>query len=338
MKKILAIIPDNVDGCVYHRIQVPLVNLKGFDLTQVNQLDGCSDATLMGFDLLWFNRLNGVADVFGQVDRLKRLGLPYVVDFDDYWALPQEHILYKSYRDNDVTHKLVYLIKNAAHVIVTHEHLAAKTVPLNKNVTVVRNAIDPTQPQWETSTKVTEGHTVFGWCGGESHRPDLELLKPTLKKLHEENKTNLMLGGYSDTSTWIEFATWFTNDKKYDKCLVKRGQDVYSYGQLYDYMTTCLIPLRDSTFNRCKSELKMLEAGFKKKAVIVSNVMPYTYLITGSNCLAVNSDKHWYKLMKRINDSKYLEQDLAGKLYEDVSVKYHINTQNLIREQIFRLI
>ena len=62
--------------------------------------------------IVWFNRLNGIADPYKQVERLKRLGIKYVIDFDDYWNLPKDHLLYGSYRANDIPNVLRYLIQN----------------------------------------------------------------------------------------------------------------------------------------------------------------------------------------------------------------------------------
>ena len=82
----------------------------------------------------------------------------------------------------------------------------------------------------------------------------------------------------------------------------------------------------------------MIEAGFKKKAAIVSDVHPYTNLITNDNCLKVDEARKmgWYKQMKRISESKDLEQQLAGELYQSVVVKHHIKNVNKIREQVFK--
>lgn len=336
MKKILAIIPAKVDGCAYHRVQVPLVNLKGFDLTQVIQLDAVSDLQLKAFDIVWFNRLNGIGEPLKQIERLKRIGIPYVVDFDDNWTLPQEHILYEQYKQNKTPEMLLELLKNAAYVLVTHDYLANKVKTFNKKVAVLPNAIDPEQPQWQTPTKVKETHTAFGWCGGITHWDDLAMLRQSLKRVHADNKMHLVIGGYSDTTVWNHIKNWFGNNGRYNKTLCVPGKDVYNYGSIYDYMSTVLIPLKNTEFNRCKSELKMLEAGFKKKAVIVSNIHPYTNVITDKNCLTVGDGQHnWFKHMSRIQRSKDLEQDLAAQLYEDIKIRYHINTVNKIREQIF---
>lgn len=340
MKKILALIPEQVDGCTYHRIQIPLINLKGFDLTQVNQLDGMSDEQLKNFEIVWFNRLNGIVDAEKQIQRLKRLGVKYVIDFDDYWNLPKDHLLYNNYKYYNIPKILKELIINADYVFCTHNYLATKIKPFNKNIAICPNAIDPTQPQWETPTQVNEG-IIFGWCGGIHHWEDLELLQPSLNRIHSHGGYNLTLGGYVPNSRiWQEYESWFNNKGEYKQYARIGGRDVYNYGTIYDHFSTALIPLKKTEFNKCKSELKMIEAGFKKKAVIVSKIHPYTNLITKDNCIAVDNEQpqSFYKAMRKINDSKAYEEDLAHELYQSVVVKHHIKNVNKIREQVFNLL
>ena len=56
--------------------------------------------------------------------------------------------------------------------------------------------------------------------------------------------------------------------------------------KFYQNKGICLIPLESNKFTACKSNLKMLEAGWAKKPVIVSGVHPYNKLgKDNKNCL-----------------------------------------------------
>ena len=336
MKKILAIIPTKVDGCTYHRIEIPLHHLTGFDLTQVNELDGLSDIQLKEYEIVWFNRLNGVVNSDLQIQRLNSLGVKYVIDFDDLWNLPQDHLLYGSYKYYDIPGRLLRLAKNADAIFTTHNYLADKLKKHNSKVFVVPNAIDPEQAQWQTDSKVVKEETVFGWCGGVHHYCDLKLLESSLK-LARQNEFNLALGGYYPSVTWDNFEQVFSGGD-YKNYVRIEGQNVYNYGRLYDFFTTALIPLKSNEFNKCKSELKMIEAGFKKKAVIVSDIHPYNLIINDSNCLKVSEAQGtngWFKAMRKIKESKALQEDLALSLYETVKERNHIKTVNKVREEVF---
>ncbi len=51
---------------------------------------------------------------------------------------------------------------------------------------------------------------------------------------------------------------------------------VTSYAANYRWFDVSLAPIKNHIFNRVKSQLKVIEAGFYKKAIIASNVGPYT--------------------------------------------------------------
>ena len=53
-------------------------------------------------------------------------------------------------------------------------------------------------------------------------------------------------------------------------------QDVTTYANNYNTFDVSLAPLVESEFNANKSQLKIIEAGFHKKAIIASETQPYT--------------------------------------------------------------
>jgi glycosyltransferase involved in cell wall biosynthesis len=106
-----------------------------------------------------------------------------------------------------------------------------------------------------------------------------------------------------------------------------------------------LAPLYESYFNACKSELKVIEAGFHKKAIISSDVKPYSTILTTSinqgvynnsgNALLVEprkNHKDWTKHMKRLIESPSMIEDLGNKLYETVKDKYSL--KNVCKDRV----
>jgi glycosyltransferase involved in cell wall biosynthesis len=106
-----------------------------------------------------------------------------------------------------------------------------------------------------------------------------------------------------------------------------------------------LAPLIESEFNMNKSQLKIIESGFHKKAVIASGVKPYTMDLISSldqgvfnnkgNSLIVppsKNHKEWGKHMKRLIDNPNMIEDLGNRLYETVKDKYSL--KNVTRERI----
>jgi glycosyltransferase involved in cell wall biosynthesis len=93
-----------------------------------------------------------------------------------------------------------------------------------------------------------------------------------------------------------------------------------------------------------KSQLKVIEAGFSKKALIASEVGPYTIDIKHSikngefgdgNGILINENRNhqdWFKYMKKLIDNPNFAYDLGERLYETVKDEYDIN--NITRQRM----
>lgn len=126
-------------------------------------------------------------------------------------------------------------------------------------------------------------------------------------------------------------------------------KDINKYALGYDEFDVSLIPLQDTLFKNCKSELKIIESGFKRKASIVSYVQPYSDLIVtafsqgahnySGNCLTVTHNKNhkdWGKHMKRLINNNNLITDLGEKLYETVKDSYSLDYVSKLRFEFFK--
>jgi glycosyltransferase involved in cell wall biosynthesis len=103
--------------------------------------------------------------------------------------------------------------------------------------------------------------------------------------------------------------------------------DIHLYAQLYRHFDVALAPLLNTKFNRCKSELKVVEAGYTKTAIIASNTTPYKETIihnkTGILC---STPEDWRKAVAEMTLEK--AQNLAGELYEYCKKHYDISQIN----------
>jgi len=128
-------------------------------------------------------------------------------------------------------------------------------------------------------------------------------------------------------------------------------KEINSYATNYNTFDVSLAPLVDSLFNGNKSQLKVIEAGFHKKAIIASDVDPYTLDLTSAvdngvlnnkgNALLVNpkrNHKDWAKHMKRLIENPNMIEDLGNRLYETVKDKYSLKNVCNDRVQFFKTI
>jgi len=140
------------------------------------------------------------------------------------------------------------------------------------------------------------------------------------------------------------------------------------YGKHYDYCDVCLAPLEEVEvikflaenkeivspndprpgtitsrlhyFNEVKSELKIIEAGMKKKALIAQNFGIYKELLKDgeTGILVSDNKKGWYKAMRDLILNPELREKLANNLHEFVKDKYELKTVTKERVEFYKRI
>jgi glycosyltransferase involved in cell wall biosynthesis len=173
-----------------------------------------------------------------------------------------------------------------------------------------------------------------------------------------------------EETVWIKYEKIFTNNykiitPKYKEFLDKFEDGTYngwenenyvrvwtkpvtSYAKNYSKFDISLAPIQNHIFNRMKSQLKVIEAGFYKKALIASNVGPYTIDLkhalhqgkfTDGNALLVNENNNhsdWAKNIKKLVDNPNMIVDLGERLYETVKDKYDLNQVTKTRSEFYK--
>jgi len=123
---------------------------------------------------------------------------------------------------------------------------------------------------------------------------------------------------------------------------------VTSYAANYSKFDISLAPIKNHIFNRMKSQLKVIEAGFYKKALIASNIGPYT--IDLKHCLkngefvdgnALLVDEHrnhsdWSKYIKKLVNNPNLITDMGERLYETVKDEYDLRNVTKTRAEWYK--
>lgn len=159
-----------------------------------------------------------------------------------------------------------------------------------------------------------------------------------------------MLESYPD---YVKFLVQFKEDKSFDDSNMPYRRvwtkSINQYAKNYNLFDVSLAPLVDNKFNLYKSQLKVIEAGFHKKAIIAQNYGPYTIDLVSAiksggeidpngNCLLVDPSKNhkqWQKYVKKLIDNPQMVKDLGEKLYETVKDKYNLNNVTKTRGEIY---
>ena len=122
---------------------------------------------------------------------------------------------------------------------------------------------------------------------------------------------------------------------------------VTSYAMNYSKFDISLAPIKNHIFNRMKSQLKVIEAGFYKKALIASNIGPYTIdlkhclqngnFVDGNAMLVSENRNHsdWSKYLKKLIQNPNLITDMGERLYETVKDTYSMDKVTEERRELY---
>ena len=302
-----------------------------------------------------------------RIDRLKYLGIKIFMDIDDIWELPKSHFWYSSYIKNNVQASVTSSLKQVDYVTTTTSTFTRKINEYNPNTTVLPNCISPDANQFK-EREIKNNRMRFGWIGGVFHKEDIKIMSDGIKRLYDakelKDKWQLCLGGYGNNPEYNEIERVLSNNYyfkesdvtyyeylmqqtqlcehiSYDKCYRRLyGREINSYGELYNEIDVALIPLQDNKFNNCKSELKIVEAGWMKKAVIVSCVTPYKeWIKDGVNGLIVKPARNnidWFNAIHKLINNPNMVEDLAGRLHETIIKNFDLDTHNLKRVELYK--
>ena len=171
-------------------------------------------------------------------------------------------------------------------------------------------------------------------------------------------------------TVWAQYEKIFTQNhslvsEDYKKYLLKYTQEKYpneldesyvrvwtqpvtSYAKNYSKFDISLAPIKNTMFNRMKSQLKVIEAGFYKKAIIASDLGPYTLdlkhclnhgnFVDGNAMLVDENRNHsdWAKYIKKLVENPNMVKDMGERLYETVKDTYDLNTVTKNRAEFYK--
>ncbi len=315
--KILVIYDSS--GPKFHRCLLPAWGLQQYHYAQVIVKATIKEDDVKDVDFILFNRLIPNTKVETLIAWREKYGFKMICDMDDHWRLGKDHVLYLNYQKHDISGMIELFIKHSDLVFVTHERLLFEIIPINRNCHILPNAI-PKIDQFLVNKVPSDDIRLF-WAGGVTHRKDLELIERPMQLI---KGSKFIIAGYDkNDSEWKQIANMFNN---YGTTLIESAP-VNQYYQSYSLCDIALAPLLSTTFNRFKSNLKVLEAANIGAPIIVSQVHPYLDL-------PVIYADNWYKQMTSLIKSEELRIDAGLKLKEYCDIHYNFSKINLERKQI----
>jgi len=194
----------------------------------------------------------------------------------------------------------------------------------------------------------------------------------SVTEINQQTKEQVRRNIRPEETVWASYEKIFTQNfqiisEDYKKFLLEYTQENYSnessesyarvwtkpvtsYAKNYSRFDISLAPIKNHMFNRMKSQLKVIESGFYKKALIASNLGPYTIdlkhclkngnFVDGNAMLVDENRNHsdWAKYIEKLVKNPNLIKDMGEKLYETVKDTYDLNTITKNRAEFYKSI
>lgn len=219
------------------------------------------------FDIIHFHRqLGPYENQENLIKELRNNGTVVIMDIDDYWSPSKSHPLHFAAIHEKIPEKTMATFAMVDYVTTTTDIFANYIKKYNPNVFVIPNALDMNHQMWQDEDTRKTNKVRISWIGGSSHLNDLEILKPSMNILHNDNnligKYQIVMCGYDTRgnitqinpdgsqqtrkimpheTVWNKFEEIFTDnynpkfiDPEYKKWLLKYKNEKYPNADVYE--------------------------------------------------------------------------------------------------------
>lgn len=321
------------DGCTYVRCILPTIyngwwgDKTSMRTPRVSQEDSAKGA--LSADIVVFHRPDDEKRLEA-MKLLKQAGKKVVFDNDDTYK-SIDAMKYKDFLEKRIE-VLDECIKTADLVTTTTETLAEEYRKLNKNVVVLKNCIDPSD--WGKPIKNDNGKVRIGIVGSVAVNEDFDPIRNLLKSWSNRDEIEIVLFGLPpDDETHKLNRKIYKPEIDFWKTIKVQWQPLVPHS---DYMETLrqlkldfmVIPRADNYFNRCKSNLKFLEASILGIPVVAQGFKdgesPYQSKNDKEYMYIATDEKDWELMTENLIKSKGLREDMGRE-----ARKYVINHYNI---------
>lgn len=221
------------------------------------------------------------------------------------------------------------LAAEADAVVVSTEPLAERMAPFNDRIVVIPNALDERllddavvperkpEPGAPAAPGAIPRRLTLGYMGTSTHDEDLEMIAPALRNVLARFGDGVefqVVGAVARPSTLAALEGLPVS--------VLRAGDGIEYPQFMRWMfrnlhwDAAIAPLRDDVFNRCKSDIKLLDYGALGIPAVFSRVPSYEHSVRHgvTGLLAENTVESWAQNLERLLGDDVLRRAIAANV------------------------
>lgn len=237
-------------------------------------------------------------------------GKRVVIDFDDdFNSIPKHNPAYPYTGAGHPTYlnKLKQtlsapgmLVTYASPELANRYHIAGTVIP---------NCYDEENELWGLPKCTAPGRLTLGWSGTTTHREDFKIIAPVIKRiLNAYDHVDIAIS--LDDQIYNDFLS-FPEDRK----IYLPGVPYDIYPAIFAWFDIMVIPLRDTYFNRAKSDIKMVECGASRTAYIASD-MPVYHEWAAGGLTVPNDEESWEAALRNLIENEELRGSLVAAGHE----------------------
>jgi len=352
-------ISSKYDGCYYVRCLLPLFH-NGWDGAKRMLTDEQASSEKMfegavKSDIVVFQRPDS-EDKTKAIEILKKMGKKVVFDNDDTYkpdsGYPKLDQIENKEQIEKINNELYKNIRQADLVTTTTEFLAEEYRAINPNVVILPNCVDPFD--WEEPKRNKGKKVRIGLVGSVAYGDYKEIGK-YLGELTKRDDVTIVMFSLSNAKLSKDSKNPFI--KAYREIYEESLQFVESHNiewhstvPMKDYSTKLnsleldimLIPRTENYFNKCKSNVKYLEAGMCEIPVIASSFSdgnsPYDKDLDGKNGILAKTEDDWRRETERLIADKDLRREIGKNAKQYVLDNYNIENKYHLWEEAYKTI
>lgn len=216
-------------------------------------------------------------------------------------------------------------LEEADLITTTTDILADVYRQYNQSIRILPNCIDLTQWRKLPIKRSNPDEIRLCWAGGHSHYEDLMLIRdPLIEIAKKYPNLKIVMVGYMPQSMEKTFAPGQVEYHDW----VETPAHPYHLAALD--IDIAMIPLKDTSFNRCKSSIKWLEFSALNIPSVVSYLPPYKEMAdldNGENGVFIeeNNKQNWIAGLEFLIHSSDLRKEIGQKARKTVENHYDAN-------------
>lgn len=223
-------------------------------------------------------------------------------------------------------------IKISDLVTCSTEFLAEEYRKINKNVVVLPNCVDPFY--FDLPIRNEEDVVRIGIVGSLALTDDLDLIEPIVRHYEKDKRVRLVLFSLPPDKEDKYTRKLYQEEYKLWESVSIEWQPLVPFENYYDTLNNLrldmmIIPRKDNYFNRCKSNVKFLEASMFEIPVIASGFpdkkSPYEVEPKNAKHMVIVSDEtQWIPEIEKMIADKKSRRAMGKKAKKYVEKEYNI--------------